>query len=131
MSNEVYVLGNGLSRKNVNPYQLKGTIIGCNACYRDFEPDILCAIDAGMIFDIVESGYGGDCYFTHSSWNPMPAKMRKQLMFDDGATTYETKNRSKNFVVLSGFDGKVRDRANYIIWEPQHLRIIQLFQKLL
>ena len=44
-------------------------------------------------------------------------------MFDDGATTYETKNRSKNFVVLSGFDGKVRDRANYIIWEPQHPHI--------
>ena len=70
MTDSVYVLGNGLSRKNIDPSLLKGITVGCNACYRDFEPDVLCAIDAGIIFDIVESGYSGDCYFTHNSWNP-------------------------------------------------------------
>ena len=51
MDDSVYVLGNGLSRKNIDPYKLEGTVVGCNACYRDFEPDILCAIDAVIIFD--------------------------------------------------------------------------------
>ena len=122
---EVYVLGNGLSRKNVNPYQLKGTIIGCNACYRDFEPDIICAIDAGIIFDIIESGYNGDCYFTHNSWNPLPAKMRNQLMFGDDAVIYETSRTadSEKFVVISGFDKKIDKKLNYIIWEPPHPHI--------
>jgi len=123
MSNDVYVLGNGLSRKNINPYELNGTVIGCNACYRDFEPDILCAIDAGVIFDIIESGYNGDCYFTHNSWNPLPANMRNQLMFGDDSVIYETTNKSENFVVISGFDNKIDKNINYIIWEPLHPHI--------
>ena len=123
MSDAVYVLGNGLSRKKVNPYQLNGTVIGCNACYRDFEPDILCATDAGMIFDIIESGYTNTCYFTHNSWNPLPADMRKNLIFEHDAVTYETGNRSKEFVVISGLDEKVKHKVNYIIWVPNNSSI--------
>jgi len=44
----VFVLGNGPSRKNIDISKLDGTIIGCNACYRDFIPDVICAIDAGI-----------------------------------------------------------------------------------
>ena len=36
----VFVLGNGTSRKNIDPLKLQGTVIGCNACYRDFTPDV-------------------------------------------------------------------------------------------
>ena len=68
----VFVLGNGPSRKNIDISKLDGTIIGCNACYRDFTPDVICATDAGIIGDIIESGYDGQCYFTHNSWNLLP-----------------------------------------------------------
>ena len=53
----VFVLGNGPSRKNIDPSELQGTVIGCNACYRDFTPDVICATDAGIMSDIIESGY--------------------------------------------------------------------------
>jgi len=119
MNDSVYVLGNGLSRKNINPNQLKGIIIGCNACYRDFEPDVICAIDAGMIFDIVESGFNKKCYFTHDSWNPLPGKTRNSLILDDGKVIRETRNRSKEFVVISGFDDEIQKTINYIIWVPK------------
>ena len=55
----VFVLGNGPSRKNIDISKLDGTVIGCNACYRDFTPDVICATDAGIIGDIIESGYDG------------------------------------------------------------------------
>ena len=119
MNDSVYVLGNGLSRKNIYPYKLKGTVVGCNACYRNFVPDILCAIDAGIIFDIVESGYNGDCYFTHNSWNPLPAEARNNLMLEEGSVTKETKYRSKEFVVISGFDEEIKNIVNYIMWVPE------------
>ena len=121
MNDSVYVLGNGLSRKNIDPYKLKGTVVGCNACYRNFVPDILCAIDAGIIFDIVESGYNGDCYFTHNSWNPLPAEARNNLMLEEDSVTKETKYRSKEFVVISGFDEEIKNIVNYIMLSLIHI----------
>ena len=119
MTDSVYVLGNGLSRKNIDPYKLEGTVVGCNACYRNFKPDVLCAIDAGIIFEIIESGYDGDCYFTHDSWNPLPAEARNHLMLEEGSVTKETKHRSKEFVVISGFDEEIDNTVNYIMWVPE------------
>ena len=100
MNDSVYVLGNGLSRKNINPNQLKGIIIGCNACYRDFEPDVICAIDAGMIFDIVESGFNKKCYFTHNSWNLLPEEAYDSLANGTEHTTYPRFD-SEYFVYIS------------------------------
>ena len=119
MTDSVYVLGNGLSRKNIDPYKLEGTVVGCNACYRNFKPDVLCAIDAGIIFEIIESGYDGDCYFTHDSWNPLPAEARNNLMLEEDSITKETKHRSKEFVVISGFDEEIDNTVNYIMWVPE------------
>ena len=119
MNDIVYVLGNGLSRKNIDPNELQGTVIGCNACYRDFKPDVLCAIDAGIIFDIIESGYNKSCYFTHNSWNPLPAEARNNLMLEEDSVTKETKHRSKEFVVISGFDEEIENTVNYIMWVPE------------
>lgn len=54
-----FVLGNGTSRKVINPQNLKdyGTVYGCNALYRSFAPDYLIAVDTKMISEIVDSGY--------------------------------------------------------------------------
>ena len=68
-NNIAFVLGNGRSRLNADLNVLKnyGTIYGCNALYREFEPDHLIAVDVKMINEIIASGY----HKTHSVWtNP-------------------------------------------------------------
>ena len=69
MNKVSFVLGNGTSRKSINPTDLKahGTIYGCNALYREFEPDYLIAVDTKMILEINKAGY----QHSHQVWtNP-------------------------------------------------------------
>ena len=58
-NNIAFVLGNGVSRKTIDPYDLKlhGKIYGCNAIYRTFAPDYLIAVDVKMVLEINDSGY--------------------------------------------------------------------------
>jgi hypothetical protein len=67
--NVAFVLGNGTSRSKLNLNNLKaqGTIYGCNALYREFEPDYLVAVDVKMVNEIIATGY----HNTHQLWtNP-------------------------------------------------------------
>lgn len=52
-----FVLGNGVSRLNIDPDELKllGSIYACNACYRDFIPDYLIAVDSRMVIELIEN----------------------------------------------------------------------------
>ena len=54
-----FVLGNGTSRKPINPEDLRtyGKIYGCNAIYRTFSPDYLVAVDVKMVLEINKAGY--------------------------------------------------------------------------
>ena len=54
-----FCFGNGNSRKglDVDKYKKKGTVVGCNAIYRDFTPDILVALDSRMNHEVYRSGY--------------------------------------------------------------------------
>jgi hypothetical protein len=64
-----FVLGNGTSRRSIDLNQLKdqGTVYGCNALYREFDPDYLIAVDTKMILEINKAGY----QHSHSVWtNP-------------------------------------------------------------
>jgi len=56
----VFLIGNGKSRQNFSLERLRkiGTIIGCNAIYRDFNPDILVSIDAKMLRELSAAKYG-------------------------------------------------------------------------
>ena len=67
-----FVLGNGRSRLNINPTQLRpyGKIYGCNALYREFAPDYLIAVDPKMVFEIEHTGYQN----THEVWTNNNAK---------------------------------------------------------
>ena len=114
----VFVLGNGPSRKNIDPSKLQGTVIGCNACYRDFTPDVICATDAGIISDIIESGYDGQCYFTHNSWNLLPEEAIHSLK---NGTEHETYRRfdCEYFVYISGLAANCIETKSYIIWVPK------------
>ena len=117
----VFVLGNGPSRKNIDISKLDGTVIGCNACYRDFTPDVICAIDAGIMSDIIDSGYDGQCYFTHNSWNLLHRSAYDSLK---NGTEHETYRRfdSEYFVYISGLDSEVTKTQSYIIWVPKEMK---------
>jgi hypothetical protein len=54
-----FVLGNGISRKNISLNQLQqlGKTYGCNALYREFAPTVLVATDRPIAAAIQESGY--------------------------------------------------------------------------
>lgn len=68
-NNIAFVLGNGRSRLNADLTVLKqhGTVFGCNALYREFDPDYLIAVDVKMVNEIIAAGY----HKTHSVWtNP-------------------------------------------------------------
>ena len=118
MSENVFVLGNGPSRANINPSKLDGTVIGCNACYRDFNPDVICAIDAGIISEITKSDFDGKCYFTHNSWNLLPAESYDGLKYGLDGNEIETYRRfdDEHFVYISGLDKNCSEGENYIIW---------------
>ena len=120
MSEKVFVLGNGPSRKNIDPSKLDGTVIGCNACYRDFTPDVICAHDAGIISDIVNSEFDGDCYFTHNSWNLLPAEVYSTVR---NGSEIETKRKAgdNNFVYISGLDKNVELPQRYIFWVSEQM----------
>lgn len=67
--NPAFVLGNGRSRLAMDPKSLlnKGTVYGCNAQYREFDPHYLIAVDVKMVNEIIASGY----HKTHQVWtNP-------------------------------------------------------------
>ena len=69
MIKTAFVLGNGTSRKSIDLNQLndKGTVYGCNALYREFDPNFLVAVDTKMILEINQAGY----QHSHSVWtNP-------------------------------------------------------------
>ncbi len=76
-NNPAFVLGNGTSRLVVNPTDLLslGTVYGCNAQYREYEPHHLIAVDVKMVNEIIQSGY----HNTHSVWtNPNKGITSKQ-----------------------------------------------------
>ena len=55
---DAYIIGNGESRKDFDLYSLPQDTYGCNALYRDYEPDFLFVVDRFMYQEIAESGYG-------------------------------------------------------------------------
>jgi hypothetical protein len=54
-----FVLGNGTSRRQIELTNLKsqGTVYGCNALYRDFDPDYLIAVDSKMVVELNREKY--------------------------------------------------------------------------
>lgn len=68
-NNTAFVLGNGKSRLAVDARSLLslGKVYGCNAQYREYEPDYLVAVDVKMINEIILTKY----HETHEVWtNP-------------------------------------------------------------
>lgn len=69
---QAFVLGNGQSRQGMDLSRLasQGTIYGCNALYRDFEPAVLVATDRAIAEAIQQTGYAkSHCFYTRK---PIP-----------------------------------------------------------
>ena len=76
LTDPVFLLGNGKSRENfdLERLQSKGTIVGCNAIYRDFSPDILVAIDSKMLVELNTTTYCQEnfCIIPHNRSSKVP-----------------------------------------------------------
>jgi len=59
MTEFAFVLGNGISRKSINPNRIYrfGKTYACNRVYEDFTPDVLVAVDKPISTEIQRSGY--------------------------------------------------------------------------
>jgi len=102
----MFCLGNGNSRKEFDLNKLKkyGTVIGSNAIYRDFTPDILVALDSRMSHEIYRSGYCSNNVSYLGYWTPVPIFVAKEMLKTMADKTDIVWNDSEE-VVYHGADG--------------------------
>ena len=101
-----FCFGNGTSRKglNLDDFKKYGTVIGCNAIYRDYTPDIVVGLDSRIGHEIYRSGYAhkNTCYLGY--WTPVPIFVAKEMMKTMADKTDIVWNDSEE-VVYHGADG--------------------------
>ena len=80
---KVFCIGNGESRKSFDLRILKphGRTYGCNALYRDFTPDVLTAVDHGIMHEIYQSGYCDKNETWLRNWTRIPAPTYDMLVY--------------------------------------------------
>jgi len=83
---DVFLIGNGESRKNVDleRYRPHGKLYGCNALTRDILPDVVTAVDNGIMHEIYHKGIAHKvpCYFRN--WTKVPAFTFDMMKKDSG-----------------------------------------------
>lgn len=106
---EIFVLGNGPSRAVVNLPKLHkyGKIYGCNGLYREYTPDILFCVDAGMYKEITNTNWSGKI---HTQVNPSgktnSTREAKQRRKSSGglAAQQAARDTTNGQVYMLGFD---------------------------
>ena len=105
-----FVLGNGISRRQVNCELLKqiGKVYGCNALYRDFVPDVLVATDRPIATEIQNSGYARQhVFYTRRPLEDMGARRVPDAYFGYSSGPIATAISAQDGhgrVYLLGFD---------------------------
>ena len=106
----VFCIGNGESRKSIDLIKLRehGKIYGCNALYRDFTPDVLIAVDQGIMHEIYHSGYcqKNQCYFRN--WSKVPAQLY-DTMIKSGASNDDYKFAKEENIILENERGDAEE----------------------
>jgi len=99
-------LGNGQSRQGLDLQKMKdyATVIGCNAIYRDFTPDILVALDSRMAHEIYREGNLKDMKVYLGYWTPVPIFVAKEMLRTMADKTDIVWNDSEE-VIYHGADG--------------------------
>ena len=105
----VFCIGNGESRKGFDLETLRqhGTIYGCNAIYRDFMPDVLTAVDHGIMHEIYHAGVAQKipCYFR--DWTKVPAMTYESMLY--GAMDKTEADKTLDKVLKSNDRGDSKD----------------------
>ena len=100
MAKRVFCIGNGESRKGFDLEKLRphGKIYGCNAIYRDYMPDVLTAVDHGIMHEIYHAGVAQKipCYFR--DWTKVPS-MAYESMLLGGMSEVEAKKHIDEILV--------------------------------
>ena len=121
----VFCIGNGESRVGFDLERLRvlGTIVGCNALHRDFTPDVICAVDHGVMHEIYHSGICNHIQGYFRDWTKIPEKMFRMvvegnvsskdidLIRKEGVLAENNKGLSKEFV----FHGSKLEGVAHII----------------
>jgi len=127
MVKKVFCIGNGESRKGFDLEKLRphGKIYGCNAIYRDFMPDVLTAVDHGIMHEIYHAGIAQKipCYFR--DWTKVPA-MTYESMLMGGVTNLEEAKEVLDKVLISNGQG---DSKEYVMHGSKLTGIVNLIKK--
>ena len=122
MNDKAFILGNGPDRPTDKDWlnNLEGDTYGCNAMYRDFEPDFLVANDWAMMVEIINSTYAGSCQFTDFEELPMEALEGIKYMPEyETAIHIGEQEDSSSFVFMGSTTSDY-----HIIWLDESLRHI-------
>ena len=124
---KVFCIGNGESRKGFDLEKLSphGTIYGCNAIYRDFMPDVLTAVDHGIMHEIYHAGVAQKipCYFR--DWTKVPA-MTYESMLMGGITNLEEAKDALDKVLITNEKG---DSKEYVMHGSKLQGVIDLIKR--
>ena len=123
MFEKAFILGNGPSRPTDIKWlsNLEGDTYGCNALYRDFEPDCLVTTDPAMMREIASSSYSGNCEFTDYTGMPMEALEGIRYMPKYETTIHIGEQEDASTFIFMGNDAS---NQYYIIWLDESLRHI-------
>ena len=127
MTYKAFILGNGPSRpKDVEWLNsLEGDTYGCNALYRDWQPDFLLANDWAMMVEIIKSNYSGNCEFTDFEELPLEALEGIRYMPEyETAVHIGEQEDSSSFVFMGHSASKQHANHYHLIWIDQSLRHI-------
>ena len=101
---KVFCIGNGESREGFNLETLRphGNIYGCNALYRDFMPDVLTAVDHGIMHEIYHAGVAQKipCYFR--DWTKVPAMTYEPMLMGGITNLEEAKDALDKILITNG-----------------------------
>ena len=123
----VFIIGNGESRKGFDLANLRqyGTIYGCNAIYREFMPDVITAVDHGIMHEIYHAGVAQKipCYFR--DWTKVPA-MTYEPMLMGGVQNLEEAKDALDKVLITNERG---DSKEYVMHGSKLSGVIDLIKR--
>ena len=127
MVKRVFCIGNGESRIGFDLEKLRphGVIYGCNAIYRDFMPDVLTAVDHGIMHEVYHAGVAQKipCYFR--DWTKVPA-MTYEPMLMGGISNLEEAKEALDKVLISNDRG---DSQEYVMHGSKLSGVIDLIKR--
>ena len=83
-ANVLYIFGNGLSRKPINPSKLNGYIYGCNRFYREYpQADKVFCADLPITREILQNNYKGTVIYRYDMFRRYTAKELESMNLRD------------------------------------------------